>query len=155
MKSLNTNYHCSDETYFRRAESSLSKAIQEKRITKTDKQLIEKYTLRLKSSISPGRYMKIVSMLVNVRRYFPTEYSKTTEDDYLTALSNIKYAKYQDGKNKGEPYSQNSITDWMKIVKRFFQFLHEQKLTSVPISIIDETKTGVYDLHTKSDDDVR
>jgi len=151
---LNVSYHSSAENYFAHAERSLNRAIQEHRITLSDRKLIEKFSLRLKSAISPCRYMKIVSMLVNVRRYFRVEFSEVDEDDYLDALSNIKYAKRQDGKEKGEPYSQNMIADWMKIVKRFFQFLQKHGLTSVPADVIDQTKPERYDRHTKSDEDV-
>ncbi|HJJ32470.1 MAG TPA: tyrosine-type recombinase/integrase [Methanocorpusculum sp.] len=154
MFTPNNTYHCSEETYFRLANHSLEHALEQNRITTTDRKLIEKYALRLKSKISPGRYNKIVSMLVNVRRYFDVEFSQVDEDAYLIALSNIKYAKHTCGKHKGEPYSKNTIVDWMKITKRFFLFLVEQNLTTVPKKTIQETEVGVYDIHTKTDADV-
>ena len=150
----NSNYHQSDETYFKLAEKSLSNAIAESRITVTDSKLIKKYALRLKSKISPGRYCKVISLLVNARRYFDVEYAQVDEDEYLNALSNMKYAKHQSGPKEGKPYSKNSIVDWMKITKRFFLFLDEQGLTTVPRKTIRETQTGVYDMNTKSEDDV-
>ena len=154
MFTPNITYHNTAETYFRLAENSLAHAVEESRITDSDRNLIQKFVLRLKPKISPGRYCKIVSMLVNVRRYFNVEFTQVDEDEYLAALSNIKYAKHINGPKKGEPYSRNTIVDWMKIVKRFFLFLEDQGLTPVPKKIINETETGVYDINTKSEEDV-
>lgn len=150
----NSRYHLTDEQCFRLAEHSLQNGRAEGRLTSSDVELIQKYTRRIKSNVSAGRYQKITSMLCCVRRYFPVEFSQADEDDFLDALSNIKYAKHADGKNKGVPYRQNTIIDWLKITKRFYLFLEEAGLTSVPRKTIEGLKIGGYDKHTKRDSDV-
>ena len=146
----NTRYHGTEDAIFRRANNSLEKGIASGRLTETDVALIKKYTLRLKQGLSAGRFAKITYMLVSVRRYFDVEYAKVTEVDYLEALSKIKYAK----RDNGTPYTANCITDWLKITKRFFKFLHTQNMTTVPLEVIEETQTGGYDYYTKTEDDV-
>jgi len=150
MLSPNTRYHGSEEVIFRRAQNSIDNAIKNGRLTEADATLIKKYTLRLKQGISAGRFAKITYMLVSVRRFFDVEYAKATEEVYLEALSKMKYAK----RDNGTPYTANCITDWMKITKRFFKFLHSQNLTAVPLDVIEETQTGGYDYYTKTEDDV-
>lgn len=150
MSAPNPRYHADEASFFRQAEHSLQRALDEGRITENDSKLIQKYTRRLKANISPGRYFKITSMLVNVRRYFNTEFSAVDEDVYLDALSAIKYATYPGGKS----YSDNTKADWLKITKRLFVYLHKEGLTQVPLDIINETKTGGYDRHTKTEEDV-
>lgn len=150
MLSANTHYHGTEESFFREAKNSIQKGIDEGRLSQSDSQLINQYALTVKPKVSPCRYHKIVSMLVNVRRYFSVEYISVGEFEYLDALTNIKYAKKEDG----TPYSANTICDWAKIVKRFFLFLESRKLTKVPLTVINETETGGYNIFTKTENDV-
>lgn len=150
----NTRYHGDEESNFRRAEASLSAGLEAGRLTQSDADVIRKFTRRMKANISPGRYAKIISMLASVRRYFPCQYVDVDEDAYLDGLVAMKYAKHLEGKNKGQPYTQNTVADWMKITKRFFRYLSQQGLTSVPLDAIEGTKTGGYDRHTKTEEDV-
>lgn len=154
MTSGNVKYHQSDEEYFRLAENSLKNGMAEGRLSASDVELIRKYVRRLKSTVSAGRYAKIISMLCSCRRYFHVEFSQATEDDFLDALADMKYAKHESGKNAGQPYRQNTVVDWQKVCRRFFRFLSESGLTTVPLKTIQEIKIGGFDRHTKGPDDV-
>jgi len=146
----NRRYHGSPDQYFRQAGASISKALTENRITQEDADLITEFVDELSSGISPGRYFKIASTLVTVRRFFDCEYSQCTKSGLHKAIRDMKYATKADG----TPYTLNTKTDYIKFTKRFFTWLSKNGRVDISKETIAGIKAGGYDMHTKSDEDV-
>lgn len=150
----NQKYHTTDAGYFRSAQNALQHALEKNQINDQDAALIKKFTNRLKSEISAGRYAKITGLLITVRKFCPCQFSELDEDGLFEVLGAIRYAVKTEGKHQGEPYTDNAKTDFLKILKRFYQFLAENGLTTIPEKVINQIKPGRYSMLTKSDADV-
>lgn len=146
----NERFHNPPEEYFALADHSLSKALEEKRISVEDAGLIREYTDERSSRLSPGRYFKTVSILVTVKKYFPCDYSKAKKADLFGAIQKMRYGKKDDGK----PYKANTIADHVKLTKRFFTWLAKEGRVDISPDIVTEIGTPRYDMKTKADGDI-
>jgi len=146
----NERFHHPPEEYFALASHSLSNALEEKRISQGDADLIQEYVNERSSRLSPGRYFKTVSILVTVRKYFPGDYSETKKADLFGAIQKMRYGK----KDTGKPYKANTVADHIKFTKRFFAWLAKEGHVDIKPDIIADIATPRYDTKTKSDGDV-
>lgn len=130
----NQVFYCSDSEYYARAETCISKALNERRITQDDKKIISKYLLEKNAAgISPARHLKLASNLVLLREYHPP-YLECTTEDVLEAFNNLRFAKRKPTRNEKVDESslprmkQNTVSDKQRILKYMFVWVAENRI---------------------------
>ncbi|WP_343089245.1 tyrosine-type recombinase/integrase [Methanocalculus natronophilus] len=146
----NDRFHHTTENYYKLADRSLERGIREGRISEDDAHLIRAFVDERSTRLSPSRYFKSVSILVTVRKFFSAPYRETKKADLFGALRLAKAAKKADGK----PYTQNTVADFSKFIKRFFTWLAEEGTVEIPIATVKEMGTIGYSTKTKADGDI-
>lgn len=146
----NERFHNTPEEFFALADHSISRALDEKRISPEDAALIREYADERSSQLSAGRYSKTISILVTVRKYFTCDYPGVKKAELFRAVQRMRYGK----KDNGAPYKRNTITDHIKFTKRFFRWLAEEGHVEISPDDVAKIHTPQYDMHTKNDADV-
>lgn len=105
------------------AEKAISRALEEGRLVESDTQLIREYVGELQAAkqISEVRTKKIISVLVGWRRLIPVPYRSLSIADVYQGIEALKTARSQ----KGKPFKQNTIHDYISVLKPFLLWLLE------------------------------
>lgn len=119
-------FHCDRRPY---ANRSIDKGLKNGIITKGDEAYIREFIgdLCAEKSISVWRQNKLATHLVSWRRYIP-QYDIATIGD-LTA--GIRELQHTDSPETGKPYAQNTLVDYIKILKQFYAWMIENGYTSI------------------------
>jgi site-specific recombinase XerD len=133
------------------ADNSISTALTSGLITADDKFLIESYVTEAKTSkgFSTGHANKITFGLIRFRNYLG-EYRKNTYTDVYRAIDKIKTSPVREKPYEGIPYSQNTLRDFISILKGFYVWLVENKFSDCPLDKILKIKVPLGDTMTKT-----
>lgn len=131
---------------------TLKKAVDEKKITEEDAGNIRDYVTE-RSVTAPGKKSRNVYLsfhLIVWRRYIRKEYHQATITDVYAAIEEIKTAK----SNRGKPYRQNTIRDYVKSLRMFLFWMIENGKSTIPIEKVKKIKPPQTDSNTTSPDEI-
>ncbi|HUU74683.1 MAG TPA: tyrosine-type recombinase/integrase, partial [Methanoregulaceae archaeon] len=137
------SFHKVDKQY---ALNSIEKALNGNIVTERDVALIREFIneKRSCSNISTGRANKIAYTLVGWRKIIGPFESNTVSDIYegkeaLNSFTN----------SRGVLFKQNTIHDWVRILKQFYLWMIENEYSQVPEKKVLKMKTPPKDTMTK------
>jgi len=139
-----TPFHIIKNEY---SDASLDHAREKGIILQSDVALINEYIgeLRASKNISLGRKNKIVFTLVGWRRFIEP-FDKLTIADIYDGISKLKT-----GNNvRGVPFKQNTLRDFITILKSFTLWMIDNNHSSLPENKIQRLKTPSRDSMTKT-----
>jgi len=141
-------FHTPDATLIKYSGTLLIRAIDEKRITEDDSELIREFVAEISATrhISAGRVFKLHYTLVNLREYLGPFRTNTVADIY-TAVDRVRNATNPNGTIR---YKQNSISDFVRFLKRFYLWMCENHYTTVEEKKIQKIRPPSYDTMTKT-----
>src|SRR5690554_5588078 len=124
-------FHVPDAKYTEYTRNTLSHAVEENRITREDAALIEEFTgeIAATSQISQSRKFKISCILVGWRRFIGPFRENGTGDLYA-GVERIRSSCKPDGTPE---YTQNTLGDYVRFLKRFYRWLIENEYSTVPV----------------------
>lgn len=133
------------------AGNSIRRGLDTGRLTERDAALIREFISELQScnNISMGRTNKLVYTLVGWRRFI-SEFEGNTINDIYAGIATIKTAKSE----RGTPFKQNTISDFVTIIRQFYIWLIENNHSEIPEKKITRLKTPPKDHMTKEASDI-
>lgn len=143
-------FHARTDQYRTYETHSIEKAIQEGRVAPEDVSYVKGFLAEADSAgdLSPQRKFKLACNLMNVIQYLPPVQNLILADVY-TARAAIKEAKRGDG----ELYSQNTVADLIRILKRYVTWLAENGYVTIDLQKLKKTvKVPAYTSKTKTED---
>ncbi len=134
------------------AENSIQKALDERRFTEKDAELVRSFTNELQATagVSISRVNKITFTLVGWRRILSKPFNQCTIHDLYKGILDLKKTKNL----KGEPFKPNTISDFLKVLKQFYTWLVKNKHTKIPREQIQEIKAPGRDPMTTTASDL-
>ncbi|WP_067048118.1 site-specific integrase [Methanofollis ethanolicus] len=128
------------------AHRSVDRALAEGRLTEDDATLIAAFITEQQASCSLTtiRVNKLVYLLVNWRR-FVGPYRTNAIFDLYTGINNLKGGTNQ----RGKPFKQNTLHDHIILLKRFYLWLIENDISTVPSKKVKAIKAPSMDRNTK------
>jgi len=143
-----SRFHPATETLIRYSGNVLSRGIAEGRITEDDAELIREFVAEISATrhISSGRAFKLHYTLINLREYLGP-YRQNTIADIYTAIDRVRNAKKDDETPR---YKQNSISDFVRFLKRFYLWMCENHYTAVEEKKIMKIQPPAFDTMTKT-----
>ncbi|MCC7555969.1 MAG: tyrosine-type recombinase/integrase [Methanoculleus marisnigri] len=131
---------------------SLESGIESGIITDRDRKLILEYVEERKvtKDLSLARINKIVSHLVGWRKFLTVPFSEATITDIYAAITALKGGV----SIKGKPFSQNTIHDYIRVLKPFLHWLNEEGYKNLNPTKIRKIQSPPVDRDTKSSDDL-
>ena len=131
---------------------SLESGLQDGVITDHDRKLILDYVEERKvtKGLSVARINKIVSHLVGWRRFLRVPFSDASIGDIYSAVNALKEGKSL----KGKPFSQNTVHDYIRVLKPFLHWLNEEGHNELNITKIRKIQSPPVDRDTKCPDDL-
>lgn len=130
-------------------EHLISNAIEDGRIIENEGELIRKY-VNSKSGVSALRKTKITQTLISWRPHMQATWIAADIDEIHAAINNLKSAN----STKGKPYSRNTISDHIRVMKSFYRWLGKRKLTGITREDLEEIKAGNGDTETTKPGDL-
>lgn len=133
-------------------KKSIQKALDENRLTPRDAELIVLFLadLRAKKGISQSRVNKLLFTLVGWRRFIDKSYDECMEADLIRAIPLLR-----DGESiRQKPFKQNTISDFIKILKQFYTWLIRKGYSSIKQADIDDIKAPARDTMVRTVDDI-
>jgi len=133
-------------------ERSFAKALLEGRLSERDQELIIEYTTELQASkqITDGRVNKISFILVNWRRFIQVQYDHATISMVYDGINKLK----KGNSVKGKPFKQNTLHDYIRILKPFLLWLIENEYSSLPEKKILKISSPSVDYRTTEPDEI-
>jgi len=133
-------------------ERSFKKACSEGRLTERDQELIIEFTTELQASkqISDGRVNKISFILVNWRRFIQAPYDCVNIAMIYDAINKLK----KGNSVKGKPFKQNTLHDYIRILKPFLLWLIENEYSNLPEKKIRKIVSPSVDYRTTEPDEI-
>lgn len=133
-------------------ERSISKSVASGLITESDREIIVRFIndKQIQSNISQNRVNKIVSTLVNWRRFISVQYCDTSYDSISAGISAMKTGKSQ----KGQTLEANTQHDYIRILKMFLTWLHDNEIVVLPMDKIKKIKAPTQNFETTSPDEI-
>lgn len=145
------------ETFHRQAnrynyEAAIRSAFSKGIITLDDKNLIYEYLTekQARDHIGMLRTNKITSILVNFRRFMTRSYREAGIGDVYAGIMALNTYQRPDG----QPYKQNTIHSYIRILKPFFLWMVENDYTDIPEKKLKNIKAPSQDLHTTKPDEI-
>jgi len=131
---------------------SLESGIEKGIITDRDRKLILEYVEERKvvKDLSLARINKIVSHLVGWGKFLGVPFSEATITDIYAAVTALKGGL----SIKGKPFSQNTIHDYIRVLKPFLHWLNEEGHNDLNTTKIRKIQSPPVDRDTKSPDDL-
>lgn len=133
------------------AGNSLRRGLDNGRLTERDATLIREFVAELQScnNITIARTNKLVYILVGWRRFIG-EFEKNTITDLYAGIATLKTAKSE----RDRPFKQNTISDFVSIIRQFYIWLIENGHSEIPEKKITRLKSLPKDLMTKEAGDL-
>jgi integrase/recombinase XerD len=140
-------FHCKDVNYPRYSQSVISKAREEGKITADDASLIREFITEVQSTaqITPARAFKLTYILTNWRSFLGPFRENTIADVY-DGIARLKEATLPSGK----PYAQNTISDYMRFLKRFSLWMVENGYSEIPDKKLNRIRPPSMNTMTKT-----
>jgi site-specific recombinase XerD len=146
--SVNASFNLVREEY---AGNSIQRAIDEKRFTEKDAELVQAFTNELQATagISISRVNKITFTLVGWRRVLSKPFNQCTIADIHKGIMDLKKFKSL----TGETYKANTISDFLKVLKQFYTWLAKHKYSKIiPDRILEIKAPGRDPMTTTASD---
>lgn len=133
-------------------EKSISKAISSGLITESDCDVITRFIndKQIQDHVSLSRVNKIVSTLVNWRRFIPVSYSELSYESIGVGIAKMKSGKSA----KGTPLETNTQHDYIRILKMFLTWLHDNGVVDLPMEKLKKIKAPKQNFETTSPDEI-
>jgi len=134
-------------------DRSFEKGLDQETITEDDERLIRDYIAEKKGSnkkLSASRVNKIVSILVNFRRFLKTPYRDAEIGEVFTAIDDLKNGD----SIKGRAFAQNSLNSYLRITKPFLQWMIENGHSTLPEKKINKIQAPSVDCETTHPDQI-
>ncbi|MGB7789465.1 tyrosine-type recombinase/integrase [Methanoregula sp.] len=143
-----SRFHPATATLIAYSGNVLTRGIAEGRITEDDANLIREFIAEISATrnISSGRAFKLHYTLVNLREYLGP-YRQNTVADIYTAIDRVRNAKKENGTPR---YKQNSISDFVRFLKRFYLWMCENHYTTIEEKKIEKIRPPAFDTMTKT-----
>lgn len=144
MDSQNTRFHSTPERYGEYTVNSLDRAIKDGIIVQDDRELICQFISHVESTaehLSPGRQFKLANVLALSRNFLKVPFRNATLEDLEKAAAAIKSTT---------KYKRNTKIDYVRFMRRFFLWLSDEGLTSIPEKKIRAIKVPRLDNVTKT-----
>lgn len=119
-------FHNSAEAYRDYSNSRIQAYLDEEVITKEDARLLRRYVNEKGLKMGPQLQYKHYVFLT-IWRKFIGPYTDNTIDEINEGLNNIRYGK----NNRNQPYSQHTIHDLVKFLKRFYLWMIDEGYSSI------------------------
>lgn len=128
------------------AHRSIDHALAEGRLTDDDATLLEAFITEQQASrgLTTVRINKLIYLLVNWRRFLGP-YRTNTILDLYAGINRLKGGINQ----RGKPFKQNTLHDHIVLLKRFYLWLIENEISTVPIKKVKAIKAPDVDRNTK------
>ena len=128
------------------ADNSITKAVKKGQLTAEDALLIRNFIAEIKAThgISVGRANKIIFTLVTWRKFIGP-YQTISMPDLYRGIEILREARHD-----GVPYKQNTLRDFMLIIKRFTRWMVKNGYSTLPLEKIHEIKAPARDRMTKT-----
>lgn len=128
------------------AENAIKAALQDFTITTVDAAQIREFIAELRSckNISTGRANKLTFTLISWRRFIGP-FADNTIGDLYAAIPELRTAK----SSREKPFKQNTISDFIAILKQFYLWMIENKYSPLTESKIHKLRTPPKDTMTK------
>lgn len=148
---MENRFHATDAQFRKYTGVSIRKGVDENRISEKDGDLIQEFLSSIlgkaERPISEKRLFHIASALVRLRDFFPVQYPDVTNSQLNKAMTEIKKPK-PDG-----PFKHNTLSEYLRILKRFFFWMSEEGHNKIPEKSIKKYKIpGFDDGELKADD---
>ncbi|HJK23818.1 MAG TPA: tyrosine-type recombinase/integrase, partial [Methanocorpusculum sp.] len=147
---LNQRFHRTDAAYITASRTRLNNAIDRGEITREAADLIQEFISEQAGKIGPSREMKLVGTLILNQEYFPP-YPDCTTAAVLAGIRQIMIATDKDGKPR---YRKNTVTDRIKIAKRFFLWMCENEYGKLAEKKLQKITVPAADHMTKTAEDI-
>ncbi len=133
-------------------QASLESGLRDGTITPRDKELILEYLgeRTVTKDLSISRVNKITTHLVGWRRFLPVQYSDASIADIYAAVTALKNGT----STRGKPFSQNTIHDYIRILKPFLRWMSEEGYNELNLTKIKRIQAPPVDQDTKSPEDL-
>jgi len=133
-------------------KKSIDGALSRGLITEDDRSLITEYLneRQAQRELSPGRINKIVFTLVGWRRFLQTPYRDSQISDIYQAVTSLKSGCSY----KGKPFKQNTLHDYIRILKPFLLWMIENQYSTLPEKKIQQITAPSVDHQTTSPDEI-
>ena len=128
------------------AENAIKKALKDLTITTVDAAQVREFIAELRSckNISTGRANKLAFTLMTWRRFIGP-YADNTIGDLYAAIPELRNAKSR----RERPFKQNTISDFIAILKQFYLWMIDNKYSALTESKIHKLRTPPKDTMTK------
>lgn len=138
-------FYPKQESYLEYSNHIIESAKKNGRISDDDEILIIEFmNERDAEGISPIRHYKLVCDLIAARDYFPP-FKECSIADLHRAIQKIKTDVKPDGKPK---YKQNTVSDKIRITKRFFIWLADNGYSDIEKSKLQKIRAPAYSKNT-------
>lgn len=133
-------------------QASLESGLKNGIITPHDQRLILEYIgeRTVTKDLSISRVNKIVTHLVGWRRFLPVQFSDASIAEIYTAVTSLKNGTSL----KGKPFSQNTVHDYIRILKPFLRWMAEEGYNDLNLTKIKRIQAPPVDQETKSPEDI-
>ncbi len=133
-------------------QASLESGLKNGIITPQDQHLIIEYIgeRTVTKDLSISRVNKIVTHLVGWRRFLPVQFSDASIAEIYTAVTSLKNGTSL----KGKPFSQNTVHDYIRILKPFLRWMTEEGYNDLNLTKIKRIQAPPVDQETKSPEDI-
>lgn len=145
-------FHSTAEQYRVYEKRALNKALETGRVGASDAKYIKEFLAEVNSqnNLSAQRKFKLMSNLTNVFQHLPAV-EETTIADLYDAVEGIKDAT---NPRTGKPYTKNTQSDLLRILKRFATWTSENNYSDMDLTKISKIKIPAYLSKTKTDDSI-
>jgi integrase/recombinase XerD len=133
-------------------ERSMSKSVSSGLITESDHEVISRFIndKQVQDHISRNRVNKIVSTLVNWRRFILVPYREISYDSISAGIVSMKTGNSV----KGTPLEANTQHDYIRILKMFITWLQENGLIDIQMERIRKIRAPKQNYETTSPDEI-
>jgi len=145
-----SKFHPNDGTFQKYSRNALERGVAENRITPDDAELIREFVAEISATrhICGSRAFKITHTLVNLREHIGP-YRQNTISDIYSAVDKVRTAQEPNGIPR---YKQNTISGFVRFLKRFYLWMCDNHYTTVDEKKILKIHPPAYDTETKTPD---
>ena len=147
---LNQRFHRPDTMYIQGGQQLLVKAMEAGTVTPAASDLIIEFVNEQTGKVGPSREYKIIGTLILNQEFFPS-YPECTTAAALSGIRQILVATDAVGNPR---YKKNTITDRVKIAKRFFLWMCENGYGDLNEKKLQKITPPGPDRMTKTADDI-
>lgn len=134
------------------AKRSMGRALAQGWFLKQDEAIVQEFLNELQAQrhLSDARVLKLMYILTHWRRFITCPYPEMTYQHVLEGLNNLRTGKNMDG----IPFKQNTIHDYIQLLKRFILWLIENKGLDIPERKIRAIQIPPVDTDTTHPEDI-